>query len=78
MLGQAAKFYELSGNVNKALRLYMQGGEQCIPEAIQMIGKARQEALTNHMVEWLMGTVDDNPKDPSYLFSLYIELDNLD
>lgn len=48
----------------------MQGGENCMDDAIRMVGKARQDNLTNLLVDYLMGETDGIPKDPLYTFKL--------
>lgn len=42
--------------------------------AIDCIGKANNDTLTNLLIEYLMGDHDGIPKDAKYLFKLYLSL----
>ncbi|RNA38921.1 WD repeat-containing [Brachionus plicatilis] len=42
--------------------------------AIDCIGKANNDTLTNILIEYLMGDHDGMPKDAKYLFKLYLSL----
>jgi len=59
----------------KALRVYLQCGEREINKAIEVVGKARTEQLTHTLIDFLMGETDGLPKDPNYIFRLYIALE---
>ena len=62
--------------MNKALKLYIQEGESCIPDMIDMVAKAKVEALTHELVDYLMGETDNIPKEPQYTFKLYRAIGN--
>ncbi len=47
---------------------------KCIDLAVECIGKANNDALTNLVIEYLMGDHDGMPKDAKYLFKLYLSL----
>ncbi|CCW63459.1 unnamed protein product [Phytomonas sp. EM1] len=73
--GQAAVFYRLSGNSTLALKKYIESGQpEDIEKAIEVVGKARSDALTSKLIDFLMGDTDGQPKDPSYIFRLYMAL----
>ena len=74
--GKAAKHYEKSEQLNKALKLYIQEGESCIQDMIDMIAKAKVDALTHELVDYLMGETDNIPKEPQYTFKLYRAIGN--
>jgi WD repeat-containing protein 19 len=75
--GYAARHYDKCENSSKALKLYIQGGELYIPEAIKMVGRLRNDALTHQLVDYLMGEYDGVPKEPQYTLQLYRELGNI-
>lgn len=75
--GKAAFHYAKCDNYNKALKLYMQAGESYIPEAIKMVGRLKNDALTSQMVDYLTGEYDNIPKDPIYTPQLYKELGDI-
>eukprot|EP01048_Picozoa_sp_COSAG05_P019030 COSAG05_NODE_2897_length_2529_cov_1.666667_1_plen_48_part_00 len=37
-----------------------------------MVGEARSEQLTNTLIDFLMGESDGVPKDPKFVFRLYM------
>ncbi|KAH9586521.1 WDR19 [Trypanosoma melophagium] len=73
--GQAGLFYHIAGNFSLALKNYLEAGEpEDIEKAIQVVGKSRSDALTNKLIDYLMGESDGEPKEPSYIFKLYMAL----
>ncbi|RNF04083.1 WD repeat-containing protein 19 isoform X2 [Trypanosoma rangeli] len=73
--GQAGLFYHIAGNFRLALGNYLEAGEpEDIEKAIQVVGKSRNDTLTNRLIDYLMGEVDGEPKDPSYIFKVYMAL----
>eukprot|EP00831_Metopus_contortus_P026336 TRINITY_DN2243_c0_g1_i1.p1 TRINITY_DN2243_c0_g1~~TRINITY_DN2243_c0_g1_i1.p1 ORF type:complete len:494 (+),score=42.89 TRINITY_DN2243_c0_g1_i1:556-2037(+) len=75
--GKAALHYSKCDNFTKSLKLYMQAGESYIPEAIHMVAKLKNDALTNQMVDYLTGEIDNIPKDAMYTLQLYKELGDI-
>ena len=70
--GEAAKNYEKAQNHSRALKLYLQGGEEYYPNAIKMIGTVKNDNLTNTLLDFLMGAGGDGiPKDPLYTYQVY-------
>lgn len=39
-----------------------------------MVGKARNDMLTHTLIDFLMGETDGVPKDPNYIYRLYMAL----
>ncbi|KAJ8599437.1 hypothetical protein CTAYLR_008001 [Chrysophaeum taylorii] len=74
--GKAGKFYAICGQYGRALKLFIQCGEKEINSAIEIVGKARSDALTHTLIDFLMGEPDGVPKDPNYIYRLYIALGN--
>lgn len=75
-LGNAGKFFAICGQYARALKLFVQCGEREINAAIDIVGKARSDALTHTLIDFLMGEPDGVPKDPNYIYRLYIALGN--
>lgn len=40
------------------------------------MGKARNDMLTHTLIDFLMGETDGVPKDPNYIYRLYMALGN--
>jgi len=51
-------------------------GEKEIDRAIEVVGKARNDALTHTLIDYLMGESDNVPKDPNYVYRLHKALGN--
>ncbi|PKU35358.1 wd repeat-containing protein 19 [Limosa lapponica baueri] len=64
--------------VNIALKHFMKSPSTednlAIEMAIETVGRAKDEALTNQLIDYLMGESDGMPKDAKYLFRLYMAL----
>eukprot|EP00002_Diphylleia_rotans_P001793 TRINITY_DN11025_c0_g1_i1.p1 TRINITY_DN11025_c0_g1~~TRINITY_DN11025_c0_g1_i1.p1 ORF type:complete len:1293 (+),score=269.64 TRINITY_DN11025_c0_g1_i1:166-4044(+) len=73
---RAGEFYTTIGQYQKAMKLFLQCGESCVKQAIDVVGKAKNEVLTNQLIDFLMGETDGIPKDPKYIFSLYMAMKN--
>ena len=52
----------------------VQCGEREVDQAIDVVGKARNDMLTHMLIDWLMGETDGVPKDPNYIYRLYMAL----
>merc|ERR1719482_1967807 len=76
LLGNAAKHYALCEEYAMALRLYLKVGEKEVDNAIEVVGKARSDALTHTLIDYLMGESDNVPKDPNYVYRLHKALGN--
>jgi len=72
--GQAGKFYSMCGQYSRALRLFMQCGDRQIDAAIEVVGKSQNENLTHQLIDFLVGEKDGVPKDPNYIYRLYLAL----
>jgi WD repeat-containing protein 19 len=75
-LGKAGQFYSLCGQYNRALKLFLQCGDREVDKAIEVVGKARNDMLTHMLIDFLMGETDGQPKDPDYVYRLYMALGN--
>jgi hypothetical protein len=53
-----------------------QCGEREVDQAIDVVGKARNDMLTHMLIDFLMGETDGVPKDPNYIYRLYMALGN--
>ncbi|GET89110.1 hypothetical protein, conserved [Leishmania tarentolae] len=73
--GQAGMYYHISGHYAKALNKYLESGQpEDIEKAVEVVGKAHSDSLTNKFIDYLMGETDGEPKDPSYIFKLYLAM----
>ena len=75
--GEAAKFYEKSGNPSKSLKLFLQAGEEFISPAIELVAQYKQESLTHVLLDYLTGETDGVPKNPQYTFKMYMLLGDM-
>ncbi|NXO83768.1 WDR19 protein, partial [Sitta europaea] len=75
---QAGKFFLLCGQYGRALRHFMQSPSTednlAMDMAIETVGRAKDEALTNQLIDYLMGEGDGMPQDAKYLFRLYMAI----
>jgi len=76
LLAKAAKHYALCEEYAVALKLYLKVGEKEIDAAIDVVGRARNDALTHTLIDYLMGESDNVPKDPNYVYRLHKALGN--
>ncbi|XP_042197361.1 WD repeat-containing protein 19 [Callorhinchus milii] len=74
----AGKFFMLCGQYPRALKHFLKcpvtEDGQAIEMAIEGVGQAKDETLTNQLIDYLMGESDGMPKDAKYLFRLYMAL----
>jgi WD repeat-containing protein 19 len=68
------RFYALCGMYSRALRLFLQCGDKEIDAAIEVVGKSGNESLTHQLIDFLVGEKDGVPKDPNYIYRLYLAL----
>ncbi|XP_040191059.1 WD repeat-containing protein 19 [Rana temporaria] len=75
---QAGKFFLLCGQHARALKHFLKCSSAdentAIEMAIKTVGEAKDELLTNQLIDYLMGESDGMPKDAQYLFRLYMAL----
>ncbi len=72
--GLAGKFYSLAGQYSRALKYFIQCGDREIDAAIEVVGKSQTESLTHQLLDFLVGEKDGVPKDPNYIYRLYLAL----
>jgi WD repeat-containing protein 19 len=56
----------------------MQCGDREIDAAIEVVGKSQNETLTHQLIDFLVGEKDGVPKDPNYIYRLYLALKKYD
>jgi len=76
LFAESAEHYAITGDYTTALRYYLKVGESAIDRAIGVVGTARSDALTNTLIDYLMGEADQVPKDPNYVYRLHKALGN--
>ena len=72
--GKAGKYYAYSAQYPRALKLFLQCGDKEIDSAIDVVGKSQNESLTHELIDFLIGDRDGVPKDPNYIYRLYMAL----
>ncbi|PIO69347.1 hypothetical protein TELCIR_08823, partial [Teladorsagia circumcincta] len=72
----AGRFYLRAGHYRAALEYLMACGEnhESLVLAIECVAAAGDSKLTARLTDFLMGEVDEIPKDAKYLFRLYVAL----
>ncbi|TSN95726.1 WD repeat-containing protein 19 [Bagarius yarrelli] len=72
----AGKFFRKCGQYSRALKHFLKcpntDDNMSIEMAIETVGEAKDQALTNQLIEFLLGESDGIPKDAKYLFRLYM------
>ncbi|XP_030375229.1 WD repeat-containing protein 19 [Scaptodrosophila lebanonensis] len=74
----AGKYYFLAREFTKALRFLIKASafsneeSQSLSLAIDCVATSNNEQLASQLIEFLLGEVDGAPKDPRYLFRLYM------
>ncbi|XP_013100268.2 WD repeat-containing protein 19 [Stomoxys calcitrans] len=74
----AGKYYFLAREFTKALRFLLKASaftndeSQALSMAIDCVATSNNEQLSTQLIEFLLGEVDGSPKDPRYLFRLYM------
>ncbi|XP_037530887.1 WD repeat-containing protein 19 [Nematolebias whitei] len=75
---QAGRFFQKCGQYSRALKHFLKcpksEDNQAIEMAIETVGQAKDESLTNQLIEYLLGESDGIPKEAKYLFRLYMAL----
>ena len=82
---KAGHYFTVGKNYRKALQLFLnQAAEDenlendlvYLEEAIEVVGKAHDDEITHILINFLMGETDGRPKDPYYVYKLYMALGN--
>jgi len=73
---KAGEFFEKAQKYQQAFKLFLSCGDRCLDKAIEVVGQARSEVLTEQLIDHLMGENDNQPKDPMYIYRLYTTLGN--
>jgi WD repeat-containing protein 19 len=68
------RYYSMCGQYSRALKLFIQCGDREINSAIDVVGKSQNEGLTHQLIDFLVGDKDGVPKDPNYIYRLYMAL----
>lgn len=68
----------MCGHYSRALKLFIQCGDREIDAAIEVVGKSQNEGLTHQLIDFLVGEKDGVPKDPNYIYRLYMALKKYD
>lgn len=74
--GLAGRFYAKCGSYHKAVKLFLEAGEDMLGEAIEVIGVAKNDVLTTMVIDHVMGDKGEGAKDPRYILKVYMALKN--
>ncbi|CAH0560259.1 unnamed protein product [Brassicogethes aeneus] len=75
---QAGKYWFHARSYQKAMRLLLKAAKSNAKEndaltiAIDVVASSKDELLASQLIEYLLGETDGLPKDPKYLFRLYM------
>lgn len=74
-MSAAARFLELSGSVDNAIKLLLNFGDQAgdIDKAIDLLRQCK--GMVDYVLKYLQGGSDGVKKNPIYIFKLYLALD---
>ena len=75
--GKAAMHYEKSGNLQKALQLFMLAGEEFFSASIKMAARAKSDVIFMQLYDFFMGEMDGIPKDPKFIYELNLVMGKL-
>eukprot|EP00672_Neobodo_designis_P023740 CAMPEP_0174834780 /NCGR_PEP_ID=MMETSP1114-20130205/5042_1 /TAXON_ID=312471 /ORGANISM="Neobodo designis, Strain CCAP 1951/1" /LENGTH=1382 /DNA_ID=CAMNT_0016068709 /DNA_START=126 /DNA_END=4274 /DNA_ORIENTATION=- len=71
----AGDFYNVAAQFPKALEKYLLvGTQEYLDKAIDVVGRAKSDKLAHRLLDYLMGEVDGEAKDPKNIFKLYMAL----
>lgn len=74
----AGKYYTLAKEFTKALRFLLKAStfnnqeSEALSLAIDCVAASNNDQLSRQLIEYLLGDVDGTPKEPHYLFRLYM------
>lgn len=74
----AGKYFFWAEEFSKSLKYLLRASALGTDEpaalalAIECVSRSKDDALTNQLIEFLLGEVDGKPKDPKFLFRLYM------
>lgn len=74
----AGKYWYHAKDYNKAMKHLLKAAKsnsdenEALSTAIDVVASSNDEVLANQLIEYLLGEVDGMPKDPKYLFRLYM------
>lgn len=74
----AGKYYFLAKEFTKSLKFLLKASSfsndesEALSLAIDCVATANNEQLANQLIEFLLGEIDGSPKDPKFLFRLYM------
>eukprot|EP00053_Salpingoeca_punica_P013406 m.121269 g.121269 ORF g.121269 m.121269 type:complete len:1367 (-) comp16199_c0_seq2:1475-5575(-) len=74
---EAGKFFSKAGEHAKAVKYLLSSQDvsgENIEAAIEAVGAAKDPELTKQLIDYLLGEIDGVPKEPKYLFRLYLQL----
>lgn len=77
---EAGRYYARCDQHAKAMRLFLQCGEAEIPAAIDVVKQSRESPdsmmLVRMLHDYLVGETDGSPKDPKFIYQLFMAVGN--
>uniref|UniRef100_A0AC34QFN3 Uncharacterized protein n=1 Tax=Panagrolaimus sp. JU765 TaxID=591449 RepID=A0AC34QFN3_9BILA len=72
----AGKFYHLNGEYKTAMEMLLSAkdDDKAMPLAIQCAVESKDNELIKQLTDYLLGESDGIPKDPNFIFRLYVEM----
>eukprot|EP00736_Rhodelphis_marinus_P010453 Rmarinus@m.5781 len=70
--GLAGRYHAQCGNYEEALDLFLECGEQFLDDAIQVVGRAKNDDLSQRLIDYLLGEKDGQTKDSKHVLKLYL------
>jgi len=79
-MAQAGRYYAKASHFHKALGCFLDPstGERCLDDAVEVVGRSKNDTLALTLIDFLTGDTDGVAKDPQYIFKIYIALKNFD
>jgi WD repeat-containing protein 19 len=78
--GQAGRYFSRASHFHKALNCFLDpsNGDKCLNDAVEVVGRSKNDTLALTLIDYLTGDTDGIPKDPQYIFKIYIALKNFE
>jgi WD repeat-containing protein 19 len=76
ILGKAGQFYSASGQYDRAIRLYLESGEDCITDAIRLTQVTKDISHVSAVIDYLTSERHSKAKDPLLILKVFSSLEN--
>lgn len=76
ILGKAGQFYSIGGQYDRAISLYLESGEDCITDAIQLTEVTKDISHVSKIIDYLSSERNSEAKDPLMILKVFSSLEN--